>query len=154
LIDEESVEEFDEIEENIRKLKEERDKIKFKIQRKEERKMKKLNDLNDRIETLKFDYKEIQEDRKINYLEIQGIRDQINDIMNHNRCIILDDSSSKMYTVITDYEPIHGNEITEDNQSINEDSNSGSNSGSNKNSGTNSGTNKNSKISLEVENLD
>ena len=154
MIDEESVEEFDEIEENIRKLKEERDKIKFKIQRKEERKMKKLNDLNDRIETLKFDYKEIQEDRKINYLEIQGIRDQINDIMNHNRCIILDDSSSKMYTVITDYEPIHGNEITEDNQSINEDSNSGSNSGSNKNSGTNSGTNKNSKISLEVENLD
>jgi len=149
LIDEESVEDFDEIEENIKRLKEERDKVKFKIQRKEERKIKKLNDLNDRIETLKFDYKEIPEDRKISYLEIQEIRDQINDILNNDRCIILNDSTSKIYTVITDYEPIHGNEITEDNQSINE-------SGSNENPGLNknSGSNKNSRISLEVESLD
>jgi len=149
LIDEESVEEFDEIEENIRKLKEERDKVKFKIQRKEERKMKTLNDLNDRIETLKFDYKEIPEDRKINYLEIQEIRDQINDIMNNNRCIILDDSGSKIYTVITDYDPIHGNEITQDNPSINEGSNSEI-----ERSRSGSGSNKNSKITLEVESLD
>jgi hypothetical protein len=156
LIDEESVEKFDEIEENIKRLKEERDKVKFKIQRKEERKMKKLKDLNDRINILRFDYKEIPEDRKITYLEIQGIRDEINDIMNNNRCIILDDSHVKIYSVINDYEPIRDNEITEQNESINEVSESRSNnSGSNKvnSSKSNSGSN-NSRISLEVESLD
>ena len=169
LIDEESVEKFDEIEENIKRLKEERDKVKFKIQRKEERKIKKLKELNDRINILRFDYKEIPEDRKITYLEIQEIRDQINDIMNNDRCIILDDSHIKIYTLVNEYEPIRDNEITEQNESINESvsssgSNSGSNqnsgsnsrskSGSNQNSGSNSRSNQNSRISLEVESLD
>jgi hypothetical protein len=151
LIDEESVEKFDEIEENIKRLKEERDKVKFKIQRKEERKIKKLKELNDRIDVLRFDYKEIPEDRKITYLEIQEIRDQINDIMNNNRCIILDDSHIKIYSVVNDYEPIRDNEITEQNESINEANESRSNE-----SGTNSGSrsNNNSRISLEVESLD
>ena len=121
LIDEEdSVEKFDEIEENITKLKEERDKVKFKIQRKQERKMKTLKDLNERIDLLRLEYKEIPEDRKINYLEIQKIRDQINDIMNNDRCIILEDSHIKIYKVVNDYEPIRDNEITEKNESINE----------------------------------
>jgi hypothetical protein len=119
--DEDSVEKFDTIEENIKILKEERDKIKFKIQRKEERKMKKLKDLNDRINIMKYNYKEIPEDRKITYLEIQEIRDQINDIMNNDRCI-LDDSQLKVYRVINDYEPIRDNEITEHTESINEPS--------------------------------
>lgn len=124
LIDEEdSVEKFDEIEENITKLKEERDRVKFKIQRKQERKMKTLKDLNERIDLLRFEYKEIPEDRKINYLEIQEIRDQINDIMNNDRCIILDDSHIKIYKVVNDYEPIRDNEITEKNESINEQPN-------------------------------
>lgn len=146
LIDEEdSVEKFDEIEENITKLKEERDKVKFKIQRKEERKNKKLKELNDQVNILKFEYKEIPEDRKITYLEIQEIRDQLNDIMNNDRCIILDDSHVKIYKVVNDYEPIRDNEITEQNESINE---SGSNeSGSNKKSSK-------SETKLEVEHLD
>ena len=75
--------------------------------------MKKLKDLNDRINILKFDYKEIPEpeDRKITYLEIQEIRDQINDILNNDRCIILEDSQVKTYIVVNDYEPIRDNEI-------------------------------------------
>lgn len=117
LIDKESVEQFDEIEENIKKLKQERDLVKFKIQRKEEKKMKKLKEMNDQINILKFNYKEIPEDRKITYLEIQEIRDKINEILNNDRCIILEDSH-KIYKVINDYEPIHGNEITEHNESI------------------------------------
>lgn len=147
LIDEEdSVEKFDEIEENITKLKEERDKVKFKIQRKQERNMKKLNDLNDRIDLLRFEYKEIPEDRKINYLEIQEIRDKINDIMNNNRCIILDDSHIKIYKVVNDYEPIRDNEITEKNETINE-------SGSNENLNSSKLKTK-SATKLEVETLD
>jgi hypothetical protein len=143
LIDEEdSVEKFDEIEENITKLKEERDKVKFKIQRKQERKMKTLKELNERIDLLRFEYKEIPEDRKINYLEIQEIRDKINDIMNNDRCIILDDSHIKIYKVVNDYEPIRDNEITEQNESINE---SGSNSSKLKS---------NNETKLEVESLD
>jgi len=120
--DEDSVEKFDEIESNIQRLKEERDKVKFKIQRKEERKLKKLKELNDQIDILKYNYKEIPEDRKISYLEIQEIRDQINDIMNNDRCIILDDSHVKIYNVINDYEHIRDNEIIEHTESINEPS--------------------------------
>lgn len=146
LIDEEdSVEKFDEIEENITKLKEERDKVKFKIQRKQERKIKTLKDLNERIDLLRFEYKEIPEDRKINYLEIQEIRDQINDIMNNDRCIILEDSHIKIYKVVNDYEPIRDNEISEKNESINELGNENLNSSKLKTK---------SETKLEVETLD
>jgi hypothetical protein len=71
--------------------------------------------------------------------------------MNNNRCIILDDSHIKIYSVVNDYEPIRDNEITEQNESINEANESRSNE-----SGTNSGSrsNNNSRISLEVESLD
>jgi hypothetical protein len=64
--------------------------------------------------------------------------------MNNNRSIILDDSHVKMYKVVNDYEPIRDNEITEQNESINE---------SHSNEAT-SRSNNNSRISLEVESLD
>ena len=105
---------YEEIEKNIRMLKEERDRIKFNIERKEETTMKHINKLNDEIEGLKLNYSQLPEmvDKKIIYAEIGIKREEINSILNNNRCIILKEvNKKKIYTVTTDYEPIDGNEI-------------------------------------------
>ena len=121
---------YDEIDEKIKNLKEERDKIKIKIYQKEERKKKELKQINDEIEILKFNYKEIPDDRKELYLEIQVKRDKINDILNKNRSIIVKEKNKKnIYVITTDYHPINGNEISIENHEST-GSNSGSNSGS------------------------
>jgi hypothetical protein len=109
---ENDLEKYDEIEETIKELKEERDRIKIKIDYKEDRKKKELNKINDDIHALMFSYKEVPEDRKEIYKEIQSKRDKISDILNNNRTIILKEANKiKMYSVLTDYQPILGNEI-------------------------------------------
>ena len=146
----ESIEElYDEIDEKITNLKEERDKIKIKIFQKEERKKKELKQINDEIEILKFNYKEIPEDRKELYLEIQLKRDKINEILNNNRSIIVKEKNKKsIFIVTTDYQPIHGNEIAIENYANESASNSNATSGSGDNS--NSGNS----VSIESENLE
>jgi vacuolar-type H+-ATPase subunit I/STV1 len=128
----ESIEEiYDEINEKIQKLKEERDKIKIKIFQKEERKKKELKQINDEIEILKFNYKEIPEDRKELYLEIQLKRDKINEILNNNRSIIVKEKNKKsIFIITTDYQPINGNEITIENYANESASNLNATSGS------------------------
>lgn len=128
----ESIEElYDEIDEKIKKLKEERDKIKIKIFQKEERKKKELKQINDEIEILKFNYKEIPEDRKELYLEIQLKRDKINEILNNNRSIIVKEKNKKsIFIITTDYQPINGNEITIENYANESASNLNATSGS------------------------
>jgi predicted RNase H-like nuclease (RuvC/YqgF family) len=67
----ESVEElYDEIEQNIKKLKDERDKIKLKMYQKEERRKKEIKKITDAIDVLRFNYREIPEDRKELYLKL------------------------------------------------------------------------------------
>jgi hypothetical protein len=105
---------YEEIEKNIKMLKEERDKIKFNIERKEETKMKYIKKLNDEIEGLKLNYSQLPEmiDKKIIYAEIASKREEINSILNNDRCIILKEvNKKKIYTLTTDYQPISGNEI-------------------------------------------
>ena len=144
----ESTEElYDEIDEKINKLKEERDKIKIKIFQKEERKKKELKQINDEIEILKFNYKEIPEDRKELYLEIQLKREKINEILNNNRSIIVKEKNKKsIFIITTDYQPINGNEITIENYANESASNSNATSGS-------GDANVNS-VSIESENLE
>lgn len=158
----ESIEElYDEIEENIKNLKEERDKIKIKMFQKEERKKKELKEINDEIEILKFNYKEIPEDRKELYLEIQVKRDKINDILNKNRSIIVKEQNKKsIYIITTDYHPINGNEISIDHADSTGNL-SGNSSGnlSGNSTGNSSGSNSESKgsvnsVSIESENLE
>lgn len=106
---------YEEIEKNIIMLKEERDRIKFNIERKEDKKIKHIQKLNGDIEVLKRNYSELPEmvDKKIIYAEIGVKREEINSILNNDRCIILKEvNKKKIYTVTTDYEPISGNEIT------------------------------------------
>lgn len=128
----ESIEDlYDEIEEKIKNLKEERDKIKIKMFQKEERKKKDLKQINDEIEILKFNYKEIPEDRKELYLEIQLKRDKINEILNKNRSIIVKEKNKKsIFIITTDYQPINGNEIAIENYANESASNSNATSGS------------------------
>jgi hypothetical protein len=147
----ESVEElYDEIEQNIKKLKDERDKIKLKMYQKEERRKKEIKKINDAIDVLRFNYREIPEDRKELYLEIQIKKQEINEILNNNRCIIVEEINKKnIYTLTTDYEPIKGNEILIESSESNANARSDSN-GSNK-SNVNS---KDSDLSIESENLD
>lgn len=105
---------YEEIEKNIKMLKEERDKIKFNIERKEETKIKYIKKLNDEIEGLKLNYSQLPEmiDKKIIYAEIATKREEINSILNNDRCIILKEvNKKKIYTLTTDYQPISGNEI-------------------------------------------
>ena len=147
----ESIEDlYDEIEEKIKNLKEERDKIKIKMFQKEERKKKDLKQINDEIEILKFNYKEIPEDRKELYLEIQLKRDKINEILNKNRSIIVKEQNKKsIYIITTDYQPINGNEISIDHA----DSTSGNSTGNSSGSNSESKGSVNS-VSIESENLE
>lgn len=109
---ENDLEEYDEREEKIKQLKHEKDRIKIKIEDKENRKKRIIKKINDDISALMFSYKEIPEDRKEIYKDIQRKREQMNDILNNDRTIILNEINKvKIYTVITDYEPIRGNEI-------------------------------------------
>lgn len=109
---ESDLEKYDEIEESIKELKEEGDRIKIKIEHKEQRQKKDIKKINDDIDALMFSYKEVPEDRKEIYKEIQTKRDKINDILNNNRTIILKETNKiKIYTIVTDYQPISGNEI-------------------------------------------
>ncbi len=144
---------YDETEEKIKSLKDERDKIKLKIEYKEEKKKKEIKKINDEIEHLMFSYKEIPEDRKEIYREIHAKREKINDILIKDRTILLTEANKiKIYTVITDYAPIRGNEI-DTSRYTNSGSNSGS--GSSSKSGSNGSTsNSGSNISIESENLD
>ena len=110
--DENDLEEYDEREEKIKQLKHEKDRIKIKIEDKENRKNRIIKKINDDILALMFSYKEVPEDRKEIYKDIQRKREQMNDILNNDRTIILNEINKvKIYTVITDYEPIRGNEI-------------------------------------------
>jgi hypothetical protein len=108
-----NLEECEQIEENIKKIKEERDKIKFTIERKEERKLKEIKKIYDAIELLKSNYHQIPdtEEKKIIYSEIELKRSEINDILNDDRCILKD---SNTFTLVHDYQPIYGNEILMD----------------------------------------
>jgi hypothetical protein len=109
---ESDLEKYDKIEESIKELKEERDRIKIKIEHKEHRQKKEIKKINDDIDALMFSYKEVPEDRKEIYKEIQIKREKINDILNNNRTIILKETNKiKIYTIVTDYQPISGNEI-------------------------------------------
>jgi hypothetical protein len=109
---ESDLEKYDEIEESIKELKEERDRIKIKIEHKEHRQQKEIKKINDDIDALMFSYKDVPEDRKEIYKEIQIKREKINDILNNNRTIILKETNKiKIYTIVTDYQPILGNEI-------------------------------------------
>jgi len=109
---ESDLEKYDEIEESIKELKEERDRIKIKIEHKEHRQKKEIKKINDDIVVSMFSYKEVPEDRKEIYKEIQIKREKINDILNNNRTIILKEINKvKIYTMVTDYQPILGNEI-------------------------------------------
>ncbi len=114
-LSENDLEEYDKIEENIKELRDQRDRIKIKIEHKENRKNKIIKKINDDIDVLMFSYKEVPEDRKEIYKEIQNKREQINDILNNDRTIILNEINNvKIYTVITDYQPIRGNEIIDE----------------------------------------
>jgi len=111
---EDSVEVYEQIEQNIKKLNEERDKIKFSIERKEDIKLKHIKKLNDEIDELKINYSQLPDmiDKKIIYKEIEIKREEINLIHNNDRCIILEDINKKKIFVVTpDYNPINGNEI-------------------------------------------
>jgi hypothetical protein len=111
---ESELEKYDEIEEKIKNLRDERDKIKLKIEHKENKQKREIKKINDDINLLMFSYKEVPEDRKEIYKEIQVKREKINGILNNNRTIILKELNKiKIYTVVTDYEPIRGNEIIE-----------------------------------------
>ena len=115
---ENDLEKYDEIEEKIKDLRDKRDKIKLKIEHKEIRKKKEIKKIKDDIDLLMFSYKEVPEDRKEIYKEIQFKKDKINEILNNDRTIILKELNKvKMYTVVTDYEPIRGNEIIESHES-------------------------------------
>ena len=112
---ESDLEKYDEIEETIKELKEARDQIKIKIEHKEHRQKKEIKKINDDIDALMFSYKEVPEDRKEIYKEIQFKREKIKDNLNKNRVIILKETNKiKIYTMITDYQPILGNEIVTD----------------------------------------
>jgi hypothetical protein len=109
---ESDLEKYDEIEATIKELKEERDRIKIKIEHKENRQKKEIQKINDAIDLSMFSYKEVPDDRKEIYKEIQSNREKINEILNNNRTIILKETNKiKIYTVVTDYQPILGNEI-------------------------------------------
>jgi hypothetical protein len=151
-----SVEElYDQIEENIKKLKDARDKIKLKMYQKEERKKKEIKQINDAIEILRFNYREIPEDRKELYLEIQVKREEINDIYNKDRCIIVNEENKKnIYVVTTDYEPIKGNEILIDSSESNLTNSNLNESNSNNSNSNNSNDSNNSNVSIESENLE
>jgi hypothetical protein len=111
---ENDLEQYDEIEEKIKDLRDQRDKIKLKIEHKENRKKKEIKKIKDDIDLLMFSYKEVPEDRKEIYKEIQFKKEKMNDILNNDRTIILKELNKvKIYTVVTDYEPIRGNEIIE-----------------------------------------
>jgi hypothetical protein len=134
---ESELDKYDEIEEKIKNLRDERDKIKLKIDHKENKHKKEIKKINDDIDLLMFSYKEVPEDRKEIYKEIQIKREKINDLLNNNRTIILNEINKvKIYTVVTDYEPIRGNEIIEQYES------------------TESKESNDSRVEIESENLD
>jgi hypothetical protein len=111
-VNEDSLELFDTLEENIKKLKQERDKIKLKIESREERKKKMIKRINNNIEELISQYNQIPEDRKEVYLQIEERREKINQVLNRHRCIILNEiNKKKIFIVTNDYEPINGNEL-------------------------------------------
>ena len=111
-VNEDSLELFDTLEENIKKLKQERDKIKLKIESREERKKRMIKRINNNIEELINQYNQIPEDRKEVYLQIEERREKINQVLNRHRCIILNEMNKKKFFIVTnDYEPINGNEL-------------------------------------------
>jgi len=112
LSNENDLETYDKIQDKITNLIDQRDKIKLKMDHKIHRHQKELKRLNDDIAQLMFGYKEVPQDRKEIYKQIQRKREMINDILNHDRTIILKEMNKvKIYNVVTDYEPIRGNEM-------------------------------------------
>jgi len=111
---EEQIEEYDEIQKRIQLLKEEKNKIKLKIEHKEDRKKQKIKKIKEDIDILKMNYKTVPEDRKEIYLTIQENRDKLMDLLKDNISIIVNEKNKKKIFVLTnDYEPIRGNEITD-----------------------------------------
>jgi len=143
---EEQIQEYDILAKRIQELKQEENKIKLKIEHKEDTIKQKINKIKEQIEVLKMNYKTVPEDKKEFYLTIQEDKDKLIDILKDNISIIKNEKNKKtIFVLTTDYEPIIGNEITVD--TFNSDSNT-SNSNSNSNSSnSNSNSNSNSKKS-------
>jgi hypothetical protein len=107
-----TLEEYDQIEEKIGELIKERDLQILKYKDKEETKKQEIQDLVDEIKGLLMHYREIPEDKKRIYLEIQKKRKEINEIINKYSCILTNKVNNKyIYTLTQDYQPIMDHEI-------------------------------------------
>ena len=141
---EEQIEEYDEIQNRIQILKEEKNKIKLKIEHKEDRKNQKINNIKELIDVLKMNYKTVPEDRKEFYLSIQEEREKMMDLLKDNISIIVNEKNKKKIFVLTnDYQPIRGNEITDTYSMNRPNSNNGSKS-----------NNSNNEIDLNAESIE
>ena len=144
---EDQIDKYDEIERRIQLLKDEKNKIKLKIEHKEDRKKQKINKIKEMIDVLKMNYKTLPEDRKEFYLTIQEERDKLMDLLKDDLSIIVNEKNKKKIFVLTnDYAPIRGNEITEtyNMNSPNYNSNGSNSNGSNNNSSNSNGSNNSS----------
>jgi hypothetical protein len=115
------MDDYDTLEQNIKDLESERDKLVVKIKIKRERKNQEIVNLNTQIEEKMMLYKDAElDDKKQIYIDINEIKKQINSIMNQYSCITKikssygddDTQNIKIYnTLIKDYCPIFNNEI-------------------------------------------
>ena len=115
------MDDYDTLEQNIKDLESERDKLVVKIKIKRDRKNQEIVTLNTQIEEKMILYKDAElDDKKQIYIDINEIKKQINSIMNQYSCITKikssygDDETQniKIYnTLIKDYCPIFNNEI-------------------------------------------
>uniref|UniRef100_A0A6C0ESI0 Uncharacterized protein n=1 Tax=viral metagenome TaxID=1070528 RepID=A0A6C0ESI0_9ZZZZ len=115
------MDDYDSLEQKIKDLEGERDKLVVKIKLKRERKNQEVDTLNATIEEKMMLYKDAElDDKKQIYIDINEIKKQINSIINQYSCITNikssygDDETQniKIYnTLIKDYCPIFNNEI-------------------------------------------
>jgi hypothetical protein len=107
-----SLEEYDQIEEEIKELIKERDLQILKYKHKEETKKEEIQHLVDEIKGLLIHYREIPEDKKRIYLEVQKKRREINSMINKYSCILTNKVNNKNVFILTqDYNPIIDNEL-------------------------------------------
>ena len=141
---EDQIDQYDEIQRKIQLLKDEKNKIKLKIEYKEDRKNQKINKIKEMIDILKMNYKTVPEDKKEFYLSIQEERENLMDLLKDNISIIVNEKNKKKIFVLTnDYQPIKGNEIT-DTYSMNMNTpNSNNSNGNNGNGNGNNGNGNN-----------
>ena len=106
------MEEYDQMQETISELIKERDLHILKYKDKEETKKQEIQKIVEQIKGLLVHYREIPEDKKEKYLEIQKKRKQLNMIMNKYSCILTNKIDNKLiYTLTKDYQPIIDHEI-------------------------------------------